>query len=74
MMDTYEKVSRLQGERLADCLGVEPGTFFEIAELESIANCIPFEHVMFRGKQVRITMAAKALADLLLIKIRNYRE
>lgn len=68
MRNNKEEIIKLQGDRLADSLGLEPGTIFELDELTRIASANSFDVISIRGKMVKVTFSAKTLADLILIK------
>lgn len=70
MAADINKVVRIQADRLAKEIGLEKGTFFEISELELISNAAYGEEVEIRGLKFTSNASRKALADIIIRKIR----
>lgn len=65
----FNKVIRIQADRLAAEIGLPPNTFFEISELEQIATSAYGIELEIKGVKFTTSASKKALADILLVKI-----
>lgn len=66
-----EKIIRLQADRLARELGLEEGTFFEMEELELISTTQYGAEITIKGVKSTASASRKALADIILMKIKK---
>jgi len=74
MANVEDKIIREQSKKLCALLIIPENTFFEISELEAIEKASWNEIIPFRGVTVRISPSAKALAGILLEKIKAKAE
>lgn len=66
-----EKVIRKQSDKLAERLDLPPNTFFELSELQALEEADINTEIIFRGKPIRISPSIKAMAHIILFKIRD---
>jgi hypothetical protein len=69
---TADKVIRIQGDKLATLLNLPKKTYFELSELETLANTpMDVRSITFRGKKVDFTPSVKTIAGILIEKIKK---
>lgn len=68
-MGVKDGIVRVQGDRLADLLGLPHNTYFKREELERITKTNFGDTVMINSKSVKVTFKIKGLASILIGKI-----
>lgn len=67
-MGIKDGVVRVQGDRLAEHLGLPPNTYFKREELDRLARAQYGDTVTVNGKTVKVTFSMKGIANIILGK------
>ncbi len=64
-----DKVIRIQGDKLCESLGYEPGTKIKLETIKQIATATFGDTIILDGKEIKLTMHMIGVAKILLEKI-----
>ena len=71
MTKLYDKVVRIQGDKLCELLGYKKGTKIDIEIIRAVANSEIWDMIVLDGRSVRLSPYALAVAKTLLGKIES---
>ena len=71
MAEHFDKVIRIQGDKLCELLGYEKGTKIDVEIIRSIANSEMMDMFVLDGRGIELSMRTVAIAKILLEKIED---
>lgn len=71
MAEHFDKVIRIQGDKLCELLGYEKGTKIDVEIIRSIANSEMMDMIVIDGRGIELSMRTITIAKILLEKIEN---